>query len=291
MSERNPQDRNPLDRNPLDRSMAESQDPRISGCDECELMLTDALDGRLTPADSARFEAHTATCSTCSELLAHARSGRQWLQFLHTEPEMPSDLMDRILSRTSAGRAAGLPGDLVLAGAGSGAGAHVLRLPARRMWDNRMLMTAAMAFFSIALTLNLAGVRLTNIRLADLAPTTLGNNLSRQFYGAKSSVVRYYYNLRFVYEVESKMRELKRDEQIAPPPQQSAPAYKNGGRLEPVPHASRPDVLWGHPSLASEPLPPQLRPGMNPFTCTRRSEAGFTPLVAFERGQAERSLA
>ena len=40
----------------------------------------------------------------------------------------------------------------------------------RRFAEPRLLMTAAMAFFSIALTLNLTGVRLSAVRLADLRP-------------------------------------------------------------------------------------------------------------------------
>ena len=94
----------------------------------------------------------------------------------------------------------------------------MLAMPRRKfVWDTRLMMTAAMAFFSIALTLNLAGVRLTGLRLADLTPASMENNLTRQFYGAKSPVVRYYDNLRFVYEVESKMRELRRDEETTRP--------------------------------------------------------------------------
>ncbi len=129
------------------------------------------------------------------------------------------------------------------------------------------MMTAAMAFFSIALTLNLAGVRLTDLRLADLTPASLENNLTRQFYGAKSQMVRYYDNLRFVYEVESKMRELRRDEDTQRPattqpsaqPKQETPApqgtqptggspgnrHKNGGKLESAPGVPQPDVIFG----------------------------------------------
>ena len=40
----------------------------------------------------------------------------------------------------------------------------------RRFAEPRLLMTAAMAFFSIALTLNLTGIRLSAVRLADLRP-------------------------------------------------------------------------------------------------------------------------
>jgi hypothetical protein len=66
-----------------------------------------------------------------------------------------------------------------------------------------------MAFFSIALTLNLAGVRLSNLRLADLRPHAMRSYMERQLTMASVPIVRYYDHLRFVYEVESRMRELR----------------------------------------------------------------------------------
>jgi hypothetical protein len=66
-----------------------------------------------------------------------------------------------------------------------------------------------MAFFSIALTLNLAGVRLSNLRLADLRPRTVRSYMERQLTMASVPIVRYYDHLRFVYEVEARMRELR----------------------------------------------------------------------------------
>jgi len=80
-----------------------------------------------------------------------------------------------------------------------------LRAITHTMMQPRLAMTAAMAFFSIALTLNLTGVRLNELRASDLAPT----NLRRSFYHANASVVRYYENLRVVYELESRVNEFK----------------------------------------------------------------------------------
>ena len=71
-------------------------------------------------------------------------------------------------------------------------------------------MTAAMAFFSIALTLNLTGVRLSSLRLADLRPSAVRSFMERRLTMASTPIVRYYDHLRFVYEVESRMRELRR---------------------------------------------------------------------------------
>ena len=67
-------------------------------------------------------------------------------------------------------------------------------------------MTAAMAFFSIALTLNLAGLRLANLHTADLRPKAVRSYMERQLMMASVPIVRYYDHLRFVYEVESRVR-------------------------------------------------------------------------------------
>jgi hypothetical protein len=81
----------------------------------------------------------------------------------------------------------------------------------RHAAQSRWIMTAAMAFFSIAFTLNLTGVKLTGFRLSDLRPTALASNLTRQFYVADAHVMRYYDNLRFVYELESRVRQMRQD--------------------------------------------------------------------------------
>ena len=276
-------------------------------CEEWEALLADALDGLMPATDSASFEAHSHDCSACAALLAQSRQGREWLEFLHTEPEMPADLAERILSRTS-GAVAERP--LAVYGAPIAAGANVLALPRRRfVLDNRLMMTAAMAFFSFALTLNLAGVRLTELRLSDLTPASLESRLTRGFYSAKTQAVRYYDNLRFVYEVESKMRELRRDEDTprpeqkpaAPPatqPTVASPANprKNGGKLEPAPVVPQPDVIFGKKMLASGTVHDFLS-GETQLLCPSAGDAPYIKeeevdtLVALLRDQAERGLA
>ncbi len=75
------------------------------------------------------------------------------------------------------------------------------------------MMTAAMAFFSIALTLNLTGVRLSDLRLSDLRPTAIRSFMERRLTMASTPIIRYYDHLRLVYEVQSRMRELRRTTQ------------------------------------------------------------------------------
>jgi hypothetical protein len=85
----------------------------------------------------------------------------------------------------------------------------------------RLAMTAAMAFFSIALTLNLTGIRITNLRASDFTPSSI----KRTFYDTNARVVRSIDNLRVVYELESRVRDLQRDsDSNTPAPQETSPA-------------------------------------------------------------------
>lgn len=199
-------------------------------CDDWEAMLTDALDGQLSARDLAAFDAHAAGCAGCADLLAHARQGQEWLVYLQGEPEVPAGLVSKILDKTAG---AGAIPIAVIAGAEQGTAAAAAAIPWRRSFqETRLLMTVAMAFFSIALTLNMAGVKVTNLRLADLRPSTIGNSLSRQFYATRAQISKFYNNARFVYQLESKMRELRRDtETQQPAPQKKVePSSRNDGQ-------------------------------------------------------------
>ena len=176
-------------------------------CEECEAWLAESLDGELPEATRAAFEAHGHGCPTCSELLSHAAQGREWMQFLHEEPHIPPALIGKILDKTTG------PGGVgVLAGAvPAAAGPAVWQLSMRRSFqETRLLMTLAMAFFSITLTLNLIGFRPGNVKLQDLSMSSLENAAVRGFYGTKQKVVYTYENLRFLYEMDSQLREIQK---------------------------------------------------------------------------------
>jgi hypothetical protein len=206
--------------------------PNSPACGQWETLLADAMDGLLRPEDEATFSGHMANCAACTEMFEQVRRGREWLEFLAPEPEVPVYLLDRILQETGHGKVD--PGSLIVAGgpaAGGGAADNVLTmLPAwqrpgfraglRRFAEPRLLMTAAMAFFSIALTLSMTGVRISSIKLVDLRPASVRSMLEKRIMTASTPIVRYYDHLRFVYEVESRMRELRQSTETE---QQSQP--------------------------------------------------------------------
>ena len=82
---------------------------------------------------------------------------------------------------------------------------HGFRSLGQSMLQPRLAMTAAMAFFSIALTMNLTGVRITDIRASDFKPSSI----MRNYYKTKAKVAQYSDNLRVVYELESRVRDLQ----------------------------------------------------------------------------------
>jgi len=194
--------------------------PSSPACGEWETLLADALDGLLRPEDEARFTAHKAVCPACAALYEEARKGREWLEFLSPEPEPPAGLLDRILANTGPGHAvpatwtAGGPLPVAAGTAVPDFVPPVWQQPGffvrvRSIAQPRMLMTVAMAFFSIALTLNMTGVRLTAVRLSDLRPEAVRSYMERQWTMASVPIVRYYDHLRLVYEVKSRVRELR----------------------------------------------------------------------------------
>ena len=209
-------------------------------CALLEAWLAEQTEDSLPAATSAAIETHAAQCAACAEMLLLARQGHDWLELLHQQTvEPPASLVEAIVARTSgsAGSLAALTGTPQLA-AGSVATPYPHRYGSiaplaamrRTLFDPRIALTAAMAFFSISLTLNMLGVRLGAIRTADLTPDGLHRLLTRQYVQASANVVRYYENLRFVYEVESSVRELRRasetdDTAPAQPQQHTAPSH------------------------------------------------------------------
>jgi len=250
--------------------MKASGDPgRVLRCDEWESLLADAMDGILSAPDQAAFDRHQAECVLCAQMLKETRQGRAWMEYLAVEPEVPAGLLNKILARTSQGSQTGTAAPAVSLPARPAW--HRIILPAvRQVLEPRLLMTAAMAFFSIALTLNLTGIKLTQLRASDFEPSRLKATLTRQFYSTNAQVTKYYENLRLVYEMESRVRELRRttEPEPAPAPQTTKPPVRDGsgspsskvprGQRVPPSSGDQETHSKGHPVPPAEMVPVHL---------------------------------
>jgi hypothetical protein len=98
----------------------------------------------------------------------------------------------------------------------------------------RFGMSMGMAFFSITLVLNMA-----QIRIRDLTP----HNLSHTFYSSQNKLMKYYENMRLVYEIESRVRDLRNasEESEREREQKSVPRDKNDNRTQEQNQNTEPD--------------------------------------------------
>jgi hypothetical protein len=95
----------------------------------------------------------------------------------------------------------------------------------------RFAMSFGMAFFSLSLVMNLTGIKLRDLRYLDLRPSAIRSNASRSYYETEAKVVRYYENMRLVYELQTRVRDLRnatQPEEQRPP--QTAPPRKDKSR-------------------------------------------------------------
>jgi len=172
-------------------------------CGQFEALLADALDGLLTAEVQRDFDAHGRTCPLCGPMLAEAREGMLWLETLE-DVEPPRNLVHNILAATSmAVTPAGEPSQVRKARTG-------FRPFLAAFFRSRFATSFSMAFFSLSLTLTVAGVRISDFGKVDWHPSALRKALVLQYTHVESSVVRYYENLRLVNEVENRVRELRK---------------------------------------------------------------------------------
>jgi hypothetical protein len=282
-------------------------------CAQCEAMLADALDGTLSTEDQALFDLHMAACGPCSQMLADARRGAAWLEMLRTPPpEPPADLLARILAQTSGAQPTvaafhgatpthsqqplpalapgyAMPpvayGNVIpfrvraAAAFRSSSFGHIVLQP-------RLAMTAAMAFFSVALTMSLTGIHPLSLRASDLAPSSL----KRHFYAADARAVQYYEGLRVVYELESRVHDLESAQDsdaasgnpVVPPVEGQTPA------AQPAPTQSAPQPGSDQPDSDQPGGKPQGRSKSAPNSGSSRREEPIQSrrlVVAYTQGE------
>jgi hypothetical protein len=228
-------------------------------CNEFDSLLSDAIDGLLTGTELERFQVHTRTCKACGPLFAEAEAGRNWLKGL-TEVEPPASLVTNILASTT------------------GVDTQRLRVTARPqprvswlerfqasflepIWaavrQPRFAMSFGMAFFALSVGLTVAGVKPADISQISLRPAAIRHT----YYNTQARVVRYYENIRFVYEVESRVRELKRNIRPAEPAPAKPKENKNDTTQQPEQKQERNySQIDDHLILASAPLGTSLTP-------------------------------
>ena len=201
-------------------------------CNEFDSLLTDALDGVLGGVQLDRFQAHARECRTCGPLLAEAEAGRNWLKGL-TEVEPPASLVANILASTTGVDTQRLWKPAPARQSRTSWLEHVQASFLEPLWATvrqpRFAMSFGMAFFALSVGLTVAGVKPSDLKEVSLRPSSI----RQTYYHTQARVVRYYDNVRLVYEVQAAVRGIKRNLTPAEPGPNKQKERKNDTSQQP----------------------------------------------------------
>jgi anti-sigma factor RsiW len=170
-------------------------------CSEFEILLADYIDGTLGTAERAQLEQHASSCSACSELLKDACGAVAFLSRV-ADVAPPPELVTRIAFQAPARRdrepfeRQGL----------------LSRLSAKWLYpilQPRLVMGMAMTILSFAMLERCTGFHVQQIQAADLNPVRIWGSVEDKTMRVKDRAIKYYENLRWVYEIETRVRALQ----------------------------------------------------------------------------------
>ena len=161
---------------------------------ELENLASDYLEGQLDAVRRAEFEAHSSECTPCRELVADIRHAMELCRSAEDLEPAPW-LVSKILLATIGERKPTFGEQL----------AAYFR-PAARV---RIAYAIGMAVFSFSIIINTAGINLRHLTLEDLNPRTWFYQANRTGHLAVARAEKFYYDLRVVYEIESRLRQFQ----------------------------------------------------------------------------------
>ena len=188
-------------------------------CGEVEVLLADYVDGTLSMEEQAALEQHTSGCVSCRALLEDATAA---VRFLKRADDVapPPELITRIAYGAPYGR---------------------VRFPFERqsLWSRltskwlqpilqpRLAMGMAMTILSFAMLERCTGVHVQHIQAADLNPVRIWGGVEDRALRVRDRAVKYYENLRWVYEVEARLKSLQEQQEAAEQAQRATRSRKS----------------------------------------------------------------
>lgn len=166
-------------------------------CAEFEVLLCDYLDGTLSESQRIALESHREVCAVCTEL---SRDVTAVVAFVDraADVEPPAELLTRITFEIPGGASRGwrswIAGWL------------------QPILQPRFAMGMAMTILSFGMLGRLTGIEPRQLKPADLNPAAVWNAFDNKVNRTWERAVKYYENLRLVYEVQTRLQEWTRQE-------------------------------------------------------------------------------
>ena len=193
-------------------------------CAEFEILLADYLDDTLPAPERAALQAHVLSCSGCRNLLEDAGGALHFLRRAE-EIDVPPGLITRIAYSAPAGRIRD-PFER------RGFFRELIGKWLQPVLQPRLVMSMAMTILSFAMLERCTGVRVQQIQAADLNPVRIWGGVENKAVRTKDRAVKYYENLRWVYEIEVRLRSLQDRTETAPEPGKPSGGGKSAAHPE-----------------------------------------------------------
>lgn len=174
-------------------------------CAEFEILLCDAVDGQLRGEAQAAFAAHRESCAACREYAAEVLGATAFLERVATV-EPPRELITKILYDLPGGPAP-------RAGGGGGLRGFFNRWLGPVLAP-KLAMGMAMTVLSLSMLASVFKVPLRPLSAADLDPVKIIASVDDQAHRTWNRAVKYYENLRLVFEIQSRLQEWTEQEEI-----------------------------------------------------------------------------
>ena len=179
-------------------------------CAELESSICDYVDGTLAPAAKAEVESHLAECRACADL---ARDSAAAVSFIESaaDVEPPPELITRILYdapwRSGQAKPSGWR--------------RRLRAFLGPVLHPRFVMGLAMTILSFSLLKSFVPAGLRQLKPGDLSPSAVWTSLDDRAHRAWARTVKYYENLKVVYQIQTMLREWQQDEERPSAPEEN----------------------------------------------------------------------
>lgn len=189
-------------------------------CTEFEILASDYVDGMLPGAELEAFEAHRASCAHCQEFLRDVTEAVTFLERVD-QIEVPQELVTRIVYHAPAGKfrdSRETPGFLN----------KIYSTWLQPVLQPKLAMGMAMTILSFAMLSRCTGIQVQQLKPSDLNPVKVWTNLEDRGQRMWDRTVKYYDNLKVVYEIRSQIHDLTGQEDVNRAPAQNDARNSSG---------------------------------------------------------------
>jgi len=169
-------------------------------CAEAEILICDYVDGTLAPAEKADVERHLAACPLCTEL---ARDSAAAVVFMERAAavEPPPELVTHILFEAPWSR-----------GKSKSKVRVWMRALLTPILQPKFAMGMAMTVISLSMLAHFT-VPVRQLRPSDLKPSEVWAAFEDRAVRAWARTVKFYENLKFVYQIQTTLREWQQQDE------------------------------------------------------------------------------